>query len=500
MDLLLMRSDTYVVTWIRTTKLQEIHSIKQQFLKNKHRLRDFLSIYEEYMGNVFLRELKGQELDIQMDECFTIVKESITTESQLTQFITRIGKEKMPPFMLQFKVYLIPNYEVDSSIVIFKSNHSLTDGVGIQMLFCDIQDSNYDNQTTPTENDANNSSKHLLDNTLDASQLPFIRFQTKKEILLKYLNLILMPYYAMRDAIISILPWNNVQLNWPSCQQMLLKQRDQQDQTQSGETSKLIYQQCINHEIDMVQLSQDFKVDELKALTRTLNCTINDLLLTIFALSLKQHLSDRGKFDPNREKRQAVNVVINQKQKPKLKSDIYYPNFLHNGKLIMPLNDDFQETLREIQKSMNKCKNSHDHYATVYFSRLLMLFLPRDGIEDTKNHIVSKQMRVNFSNIAGSTKSLKIGNSYSKDMNFKSFLNDTETMTVSVLSHCNILKFSICISQLMLSGDALRDLMQSKLLDLLSRNNLEQNELEMLDKTEQQQKTVKKEDSKFKVN
>ena len=144
-----------------------------------------------------------------------------------------VGQPLFEPNGLYWKVFLIKNYKENESVVLFKYNHMLSDGVGALLMACSLQ-----GKPNP-------------------KQLPAIRKMNILDQMTKYGALLAAPLHMMREAIKAKQAPNN-----------LVKAFD-----------------GVNSEYNFSTLPF-YKVDDIKKVCKTLNCSINDFLMAIFTTSL----------------------------------------------------------------------------------------------------------------------------------------------------------------------------------------------------------------------
>ena len=69
------------------------------------------------------------------EESFIDLENSeLHNESQLTKFISSEGAKDLPLDRLQYRVYVKRNYNEQESLIVFKINHCIIDGIGSFLL------------------------------------------------------------------------------------------------------------------------------------------------------------------------------------------------------------------------------------------------------------------------------------------------------------------------------------------------------------------------------
>ena len=112
----------------------------------------------------------------------------INSEEELADYIREIGRPLIDRSGLQWRVFLVKHFK-DTSVIVFKANHFLSDGIGSVLVAASLQD-----QGKPKP-----------------GQLPFIRELSVKDKLVKTASLVNMPLRIVREAIdISIVNNDNI--------------------------------------------------------------------------------------------------------------------------------------------------------------------------------------------------------------------------------------------------------------------------------------------------
>jgi hypothetical protein len=101
----------------------------------------------------------------------------MSSETDLIRYIKEVGHPLFPPNGLLWRVFLVKNYMDNESVVVFKYNHALSDGVGALLMACAFQ------------------------GKPNLKQMPSLRKLTLTEKLLKYASLLTAPFYISREAI-----------------------------------------------------------------------------------------------------------------------------------------------------------------------------------------------------------------------------------------------------------------------------------------------------------
>ena len=155
---------------------------------NSEGLDRFTSVLVKIFGKHYLRKLRGKELQQQWNKVFVEYDKPINSEEELADYIREIGRPLIDRIGLPWRVFLVKHFK-DTSVIIFKANHFLADGIGSILIASSLQD-----QGKPKP-----------------GQLPFIRQLSVKEKLVKYASLVNMPVTIVKQAIdLSIVNNDNI--------------------------------------------------------------------------------------------------------------------------------------------------------------------------------------------------------------------------------------------------------------------------------------------------
>ena len=146
-------------------------------MMNSGSLDRFGSVLVKIFGKHYLRRLHGKELEREWNSVFVEYDKPINTDDELSSLIRDVGRHLFNKDGLQWRVYLIRNFK-DTSVLIFKMNHFLSDGIGSVLIASSLQ-----NNGKPKP-----------------GQLPFIREISKKDKLVKTASLINMPVRLYQEA------------------------------------------------------------------------------------------------------------------------------------------------------------------------------------------------------------------------------------------------------------------------------------------------------------
>jgi NRPS condensation-like uncharacterized protein len=94
----------------------------------------FGSVLVKIFGKHYLRRLEGEELQREWNSVFVEYDKPINTDEELATYIRDVGRPLFNQTQgLQWRVFLVKNFK-DTSVLIFKMNHFLCDGIGALLL------------------------------------------------------------------------------------------------------------------------------------------------------------------------------------------------------------------------------------------------------------------------------------------------------------------------------------------------------------------------------
>ena len=144
---------------------------------NSEGLDRFGSVLVKIFGKHYLRKLAGKDLNREWNNVFVEYDEPVKTDEELATYIRDVGRPLFKKGGLQWRVFLVKNYK-DTSALIFKMNHFLSDGIGSVLIAASLQDQGHPKP----------------------AHLPFIREIPKKDKLVKTASLINMPFRLLQEA------------------------------------------------------------------------------------------------------------------------------------------------------------------------------------------------------------------------------------------------------------------------------------------------------------
>ncbi|CDW86664.1 UNKNOWN [Stylonychia lemnae] len=410
-DLLFNKIDCYILMYAYTDQIKSIDSIKEQFKKNGNHLGHFRSKYVELFGSLYLRELKGAELKSQWKQAFIEVQEDIKDEKQLGQYITKIGSEKIENCSIQFRIYFIKNFMKDQSCIIIKTGHGLADGVGILLAACGLQDS------------------------FDHKQLPVLKPYSFVDSFMKHLMAFFFLYYAFIPPKNVVDP---VKID-PPCWEAVDKAPSQ-------------------------SISKDFKVSNVLQLAKKFNCTVNDLMMAVINLTMRDYFAKKGQ---NYEKIKFA-VAMNCKRRPDKVEDFYYLNYAHSELIFSDMKQeyDFQTVVNQGRDHMSLLKNSYKELIVIYIQKVVSYFMPSFVLNNLIPAMINLSPKISISNLNGPTAPLQFGGAKTRAMSFTCTFGGSYCF-FSIFSHLEVMKLGLYVSRMNIEGDELMEMMEKKIEELM---------------------------------
>ncbi|CDW74686.1 UNKNOWN [Stylonychia lemnae] len=189
----------------------------------------------KFLNYYYLKLLNLEDFTRLLNSAISEITDDFQNEQDLCNFIATKVNKTFSKDNLQYRVLVKKDFNRNQSAVLFVFHHGICDGVGFLNFLSAIQDQ------------------------FDVKNLPFVRERTLMEQIQRYMKILTAIFY----------------LN--------------QGQVQKIERSQL-FQNTNNNQTEFV-ISNDFKLDELKVLSRNYNCSINDILIAATILA-NQRLSN----------------------------------------------------------------------------------------------------------------------------------------------------------------------------------------------------------------
>lgn len=101
--------------------------------------RRFRSRLVKKLGTYYYQEIPPDEIDQALDKAVSI-RTDITTWDQVSRFCADYQDDIFPDNELQWSVHIFPEFEDNSSLILMKEHHVMTDGMGALIMFATLQD------------------------------------------------------------------------------------------------------------------------------------------------------------------------------------------------------------------------------------------------------------------------------------------------------------------------------------------------------------------------
>ncbi|CDW80976.1 UNKNOWN [Stylonychia lemnae] len=400
-----------------TDKIQSINSIKEQFKRNGKHLGHFKSKYVDLFGSLYLSELKGAELKSEWKRAFIEVADDIQDEKQLGLFITRVGQEKIENSSIQFRIYFIKNFMKDQSCIIVKTGHGMADGVAVILAACATQD------------------------TFDSQQLPQLRPFKFTDFLMTHLMIFFFLYYVIFPPKQVVQPiqidppcWNKVEIT-PS-----------------------------------QSISKDFKVSDVYKLSKKFNCSVNDLMMTVINVSMRDYFSKKGQYYEQIK----YAIPMNCRRIPQSFDEFYYLNYSHAETIFLDMKKeyDFQTVVHQGRDHMNQLKNSYRELISIYLIKMASYFIPSFVLNMMRQKMIDNLPKISISNINGPKIPLEFGGAKTRAISFTCIF-DGQFCFFSIFSHQDVMKLGLYVTKMNVIGNELMEMIEIKIEDLLKQKQIQ---------------------------
>jgi NRPS condensation-like uncharacterized protein len=185
----------------------------------------------------------------------------------------------------QWRLFLKENYEDGKSLFILKMHHVVTDGYGMSVFLANVMD------------------------TFDEKVLPHLPVMTSLQKVMMWLSI---PYHWIKMAIEFVpYPSDNNPITWNT-------------PYNSGEKKGLF--------------AKEFSVEAIKKKSAQHKVTINDLIMTVISMTMKQYFLSKG---DEKSHRILMFIPYNFREKPADKSDFSFNNQIAVLPVILDLVNDF---------------------------------------------------------------------------------------------------------------------------------------------------------------
>ena len=187
-------------------------------------------------------------------------------------------------------------------------------------------------------------------------------------------------------------------------------------------------------------MSKDYSVEDVKKVGKKFGVTINDVLMTITSVSLKEYLEAKGDLKAKTIK---LSMPISLREPPNTVEEFKLQNSFAMVTIPLSLYSDFESGLKKVKQQMDALKSSIEPFAMYFFVKL-GTFLPT---------ILSKLIAIDqanklslvFTNVPGpKTPLVFTGKKVDKLIFFAPALGSLSG-SLSIVSHVNCIKIG-CVS------------------------------------------------------
>lgn len=134
------RNEPTLVSFARCKKIENVDELRKTVARRACQFSRLKSRVKKVCGAICLEEQSEDEVMNSIDTFMPLV-DGIHDEKALAQFMADEKVRILPSNGLQWRFYIIPNYSEEESVIVFKFNHCLADGVAIVMMLCHLTDS-----------------------------------------------------------------------------------------------------------------------------------------------------------------------------------------------------------------------------------------------------------------------------------------------------------------------------------------------------------------------
>ena len=185
--------------------------------------------------------------------------------------------------------------------------------------------------------------------------------------------------------------------------------------------------------------SKDIDIDLLKSKAKDNKATLNDLLMAVIGLSLKQYA--KKAFNDNKLSQLTCTMPFSLRTPPKHPSDFKFHNNFSMIPIDMPIEETYEKALASAKRITKSWKTSPIPFALVYFVRGLLL-LPLFAI----NFLLcdwADRMTFTFSNVPGPRKHYIVNGKKAKSMGFLVPALKSLMGGISIISYVDRIKIGI---------------------------------------------------------
>ncbi|CDW77099.1 UNKNOWN [Stylonychia lemnae] len=393
-ELFFVAEPTVVFHIITQTQIKDINDLKSQLISKTTNIPEMRSKIVKIFNSHYLKMFNLEDFTRLLNSAISEIAEDFQNEQDLCNFIATKVNKIIPKDTLQYRILVKQDFNKNQSAVVFVFHHGICDGVGFLNFLGAIQDQ------------------------FDIKALPYVRERTLKDQISRYLKIPTGVFY--------------------------------QKQSQSAKIQRSQLFQQSNNNLTEYVISNDYKLDELKALSRAFNSSINELLIAASIIANQKLANIYGFDDFNIYD---VLIAINQRSPLTKLSDFTMLNQSLCYNLIVKLKhqDLFQENnitqvlpkiLTIFQSELQRVKEDDRELALQYYGKFFTWFMP-DSIIPIIAKNFNNSLKRTWSNLNGSSKPIKIAGSYSEKIFFSSFLREEEYYIANVLSHNGWIRLAI---------------------------------------------------------
>jgi len=266
----------------------------------------FRSRMVRHLDNFYFKELPADEYQRQLKQCVTRL-DNVHNLDQLSEFKGKHQNTTIPDEEVQWKCWVCPDYSEEQSIIVWKSHHVIGDAMSALLLLGVLQDK-YD----PSD---------------------YIQTTSVPPFWQKTLLLVFKPLIALY-ALVGLLVW-------PADKNLIKPENPELKGFKRNAICK------------------PFSVDKLKKIAQMNNkCTVNDVVLSMASVALKKYMTAHG--DTTNCKEMNMFIPFSMRAIPKTSSELVINNNFSGLNFTLPLNEDFSQAAKMIQKKTRRLKSSLD--------------------------------------------------------------------------------------------------------------------------------------------
>ena len=148
-------------------------------------------------------------------------------------------------------------------------------------------------------------------------------------------------------------------------------------------------------------ISPDISIELLKIKAKELGATLNDVLLTVLSLSLKQYLLEYT--DDKKTSELWLSCPFSLRPPPRSELDFGFDNEFAVLPIKLRLVNDYKSGIKVVSRDMNAVKKSIVPFGFLYIAKIIMA-VPNQFLRNFFISLVSDRMTFVFSNVPGPQK------------------------------------------------------------------------------------------------